>query len=194
MKRIPFLLLFLMGAALRAQVLTLTPVFPKETDTVTIVYNAKLGNAALVGVSQVYAHTGVITTLSTSGSDWKHVVGNWGTADARTKMTSLGNDKWQIRYHVKDFYAQAGAFATNETVLQLAFVFRNADGSKVGRSAAGTDIFTPIYSVGLAAKFTLPETKTSIIGGGSTQKIEVWASRVCATVLTINGEIGRAHV
>lgn len=191
MKRIPFLLLFLMGAALQAQVLTLTPVFPKETDTVTIVYNAKLGNAALVGVSQVYAHTGVITTLSTSGSDWKHVVGNWGTADARTKMTSLGNDKWQIRYHVKDFYAQAGAFATNETVLQLAFVFRNADGSKVGRSAAGTDIFTPIYSVGLAAKFTLPETKTSIIGAGSTQKIEVWASRVCATVLTINGDTVR---
>ena len=191
MKRIPFLLLFLMGAALQAQVLTLTPVFPKETDTVTIVYNAKLGNAALVGVSQVYAHTGVITTLSTSGSDWKHVVGNWGTADARTKMTSLGNDKWQIRYHVKDFYAQAGAFATNETVLQLAFVFRNADGSKVGRSAAGTDIFTPIYSVGLAAKFTLPETKTSIIGAGSTQKIEVWASRVCATALTINGDTVR---
>ena len=153
------LCLFLMGSTLHAQVLSLNPVFPKETDTVTIVYNAKLGNGALVGATQVYAHTGVITTLSTSGSNWRYVVGNWGTADARTKMTSLGNDKWQLRYHVKDFYSQAGTFATNETVLQLAFVFRNADGSTVGRSAAGTDIFTPIYSTGLAAKFTLPETK-----------------------------------
>ena len=45
--------------------------------------------------------------------------------------------------------------------------------------------------MGLAAKFTLPETKTSIIGAGSTQKIEVWASRVCATVLTINGDTVR---
>jgi uncharacterized membrane protein len=121
MKKIAVLLCwFLMGSALQAQVLSLSPVFPKETDTVTIVYNAKLGNGALIGATQVYAHTGVITTLSTGGSDWKHVVGNWGTADARTKMTSLGNDKWQIRYHVKDFYSQAGAFATNETVLQLA--------------------------------------------------------------------------
>ena len=189
MRKFTFLLcLFLMGSTLHAQVLSLSPVFPKETDTVTIVYNAKLGNGALVGATQVYAHTGVITTLSTSGSNWRYVVGNWGTADARTKMTSLGNDKWQIRYHVKDFYSQAGTFATNETVLQLAFVFRNADGSTVGRSAAGTDIFTPIYSTGLAAKFTLPETKTSIIGATSTQKIEVWSSRICANVLTLNGD------
>ena len=75
-----------------AQVLSVSPVFPKETDTVTIVYNAKLGNGALVGASQVYAHTGVITTASTSGSDWKHVVGTWGTADNRTKLTYMGND------------------------------------------------------------------------------------------------------
>ena len=144
MKRISLILVFSVMAfcVLKAQVLSVSPVFPKETDTVTIVYNAKLGNGALVGVSQVYAHTGVITTASTGGSDWKHVVGTWGTADNRTKMTYMGNDLWKIRYHVKDFYSQGGAFGASEVILQMAFVFRNADGSKVGRSANGTDIFT----------------------------------------------------
>lgn len=190
MKRIvPIFLLFLAVAVkLQGQVLTVSPVFPKETDTVTIVYNAKLGNGALVGASQVYAHTGVITTASTSGSDWKHVVGTWGTADNRTKMTYLGNDLWKIRFHVKDFYSQGGAFGASEVVLQMAFVFRNTDGSKVGRSAAGTDIFTPVYSTGLAAKFTLPETRDNIISGSSTQKIEVWSSRVCDIALLLNGD------
>jgi hypothetical protein len=70
----------------------------------------------------------------------------------------------------------------------MAFVFRNADGSKVGRSANGTDIFTPIYSTGLAAKFTLPESRDNIISGSSTQKIEVWSSRVCDIALLLNGD------
>ncbi|MFM2300032.1 MAG: hypothetical protein RIR98_1640, partial [Bacteroidota bacterium] len=122
MKRISlFLAVFCVAmTAIQAQVLSVSPVFPKETDTVTIVYNAKLGNGALVGASQVYAHTGVITTASTSGSDWKHVVGTWGTADNRTKMTYMGNDLWKIRYHVKDFYSQGGAFGASEVILQMA--------------------------------------------------------------------------
>ena len=190
MKRISLLLVLSVMALSRltAQVLSVSPVFPKEIDTVTIVYNAKLGNGALVGASQVYAHTGVITTASTSGSDWKHVVGTWGTADNRTKMTYMGNDLWKIRFHVKDFYSQGGAFGASEVILQMAFVFRNADGSKVGKSANGTDIFTPIYSTGLAAKFTLPETRDNMIASGSTQKIEVWSSRVCDIALLLNGD------
>ena len=190
MRKFSLLILFLVVAmgSVKAQVLSVTPVFPKENDTITIVYNAKLGNAALVGVSQVYAHTGVITNLSTSGSDWKHVVGTWGTADNRTKMTYMGTDLWKIKYHVKDFYSQGGAFSGSEVIYQLAFVFRNADGTKVGRSAAGTDIFTPIYSTGLAAKFTLPETRDNIISGSSTQKIEVWSSRICDIALILNGD------
>ncbi|NBX65168.1 MAG: hypothetical protein EBT66_09530 [Bacteroidetes bacterium] len=54
MKRISLILVFSVMAlsALKAQVLSVSPVFPKETDTVTIVYNAKLGNGALVGVSR----------------------------------------------------------------------------------------------------------------------------------------------
>ena len=44
-----------------SQVISVDPVFPKESDSVTIIYDASLGNAALKGGSQVYAHAGVIT-------------------------------------------------------------------------------------------------------------------------------------
>ncbi|MEQ9147087.1 MAG: DUF4961 domain-containing protein, partial [Cytophagales bacterium] len=108
-----------------AQVVTLDPTFPKQTDTVTITYDATLGNGALEGQSTVYAHMGVITSESNSPSDWKYVVGEWGTADSDVLMTSIGNDKFIKTYDIADFHN----IPAGEIVLQLAFVFRNADGS-----------------------------------------------------------------
>jgi len=67
-----FLLTFL-PILLHGQIITVTPAFPTVNDTVTVVFDATQGNAALVGATIVYAHTGVITNLSTSSSDWKHV-------------------------------------------------------------------------------------------------------------------------
>lgn len=55
------------------------PRFPKVTDNVTITFNATEGNGALTGISPVYAHAGVITSASTSPTDWKYVQGVWGT-------------------------------------------------------------------------------------------------------------------
>lgn len=164
---------------LHSQVISVEPVFPKETDTVTIIYDASLGNGALKGVTQVYAHAGVITNLSTSGADWKHVVGTWGTADAKVKMTGLGNNRWKMRYHMKNFYAQAGAFQAGETIQQMAFVFRNQDGSLVGRTSAGGDIFSPVYSASssLMLKITLPESKTTIGKNTDIFKVVAWTSK-----------------
>lgn len=175
---------------LQGQVLSVSPVFPKETDTITITYDAGLGNAALVGVSQVYAHAGVITNLSTSNSDWKHVVGTWGTADNRVKMTALGNNKWQMRYHVKNFYAQAGSFAGNEYIKQLAFVFRNADGSKVGRTSSGGDIFSPIYSNSseFLLKVVAPEQRSLLVQSSDVNRVEAWTSKYCKWLVTFDGD------
>lgn len=150
------------ASVIKAQVVSTEPVFPKETDTVTIIYDATKGNGALKGATQVYAHAGVITNLSTSGADWKYVIGNWGTADNRVKMTSLGNDKWQMRYHMKSFYQQAGTFKTGEFIKQMSFVFRDAAGNTVGRATNGGDIFVDVYSASssLLARIVSPETET----------------------------------
>lgn len=133
-------MLFLLPALLRAQVVTLSPVFPTQNDVVTVTFDATGGNAALAGQSVVYAHTGVITSLSSSATAWRYVQGNWGTDDARVKMTSIGNNKFQLTYHIASFYGVPSA----EKVLKLAFVFRNQDGSKVGRNADASDIFAEI--------------------------------------------------
>lgn len=125
----------------QAQLLEVMPVYPVTDDTVVIIYNAALGNGALAGYNgDVFAHTGVITTESNSPNDWKHVVDDWGTFDSTTLMESLGNDLYRISYHIKSFYS----INAGEQVLQLAFVFRNQNGSLVGRSADNSDIYYTI--------------------------------------------------
>ena len=134
-----------------AQVITVSPAFATRNDTVEIIFNALQGNAELVGENVVYAHTGVIKDGPTS-TNWQNVQGNWGTADNKVKMTNLGANLHRIRFHIPTFYG----LSANDTVHRLAFVFRNADGSKVGRNADGSDIFTPIYSSGFQVVITQP--------------------------------------
>ena len=60
----------------QGQLLTGSVVFPTDTDNLSITVDASKGNGGLNNYSSlndVYVHTGVITNLSTSGSDWKYV-------------------------------------------------------------------------------------------------------------------------
>lgn len=142
---------------------TITPTFATQNDTVIVTFDATQGNGALVGVSTVYAHTGVITNLSSSLADWRHVQGNWGTDDARLKMTSLGNNIHEIKYHINSFYS----VPAGETVTHLSFVFRDVTGNTVGRASDGSDIYVPIYSGTFAAAITSPTGGTGTIADAS---------------------------
>ena len=148
-----------------AQILSVTPAFPSQNDTVEIIYDATAGNAALTGVTPVYAHAGLITNLSTSPTDWRHVQGNWGTADPNVLMTPLGNNKHKITYHIPTYYG----FPAGTVVQKLAFVFRDASGSTVGRDATGADIYYDIYPANspLVAKFLAPNSTPLIASGDS---------------------------
>jgi hypothetical protein len=138
-----------------AQILDVSPAFPTVNDVVTITYDASEGNGALVGTSTVYAHLGVITSTSTSMTNWQYVQGNWGTADPSVLMTSLGNNLFQITFDMDVFYG----FPAGTTVNYMSMVFRNANGSVVGRSANGSDIYYPVYPTnsGFLAQFFNPE-------------------------------------
>ncbi|MBI4649633.1 MAG: DUF4968 domain-containing protein [Bacteroidia bacterium] len=117
------------------------PVFPGTDDDVTIIFDASKGNGALSGYSgNVYMHTGVITTESINGSDWKHIVGNWGVHDSNVLMENLGNNLYRKSYNIRTFYG----ILQEEQALQLAFVFRNTDGSIVGRATDGSDIYISV--------------------------------------------------
>src|SRR5258706_3693126 len=124
----------------QAQVVWTAPAFPTKSDDVTVYFDATKGNAALAGFQgDVYAHTGVITSASMSGSDWKHVIGNWGTADARVLMTRVSQNIYSLSYNITNFYG----IPAPEEVLKMAVVFRNVNGSIVGRDTDGSDIYTP---------------------------------------------------
>lgn len=164
---------------------TIDPVFATENDSVVITFDATQGNAALLNQTQVYAHTGVITSKSSSPTDWKYVQGNWGTAEAKVKMTNIGNNKHQISYRIRDFYA----VPSGETVSRLAFVFRDAAGTNVGRATDGSDIFVDLYTAGLAAKFTSPNQTPSITKQGNNVIVSILASEAANIKLFSNGTL-----
>lgn len=129
-----------------AQIVSWNPLFVTASDSITVLFDATQGNKALMDVAlPIYAHTGLITNKSANPSDWKHAVGNWGKNDSVGIMTSLGNNKYQIKINIPTYY---GALLSGEEILKLAFVFRNVDGSIVGKNEDGTDVFIPVFKPG----------------------------------------------
>ena len=169
-----------------AQVLSVTPAFPSQNDTVTIIYDATQGNAALTGVIPVYAHAGLITNQSTSATDWKHVQGNWGTADANVLMTPLGNNLHKISYHMPTFYG----FGSGVAIQKMAFVFRNANGTTVGRATSGSDIYYDVYpaNAGLIAQFMSPES-TQLIAINDSLEFVIASTAKCDMKVYDNGNL-----
>lgn len=164
---------------------TCSPAFPTELDNVTITYNSAEGNAALATTSPVYAHLGVITDKSTSPSDWKYVKTNWPVNDANASMQNAGMGLWTKAFNIKSFFnVPAG-----EKILRLAFVFRNADGSVVGRASDGSDIFYDVYPVGgpLQTRFLKPTEKSLLVNSGANIVVQAVTSKTSSMRLLDNG-------
>lgn len=164
MKNVFLIILFLTASLfhVQAQLLTVTPAFPTDEDQVTVVFNAQLGSGGLAGTSDdVYAHTGVITDASTSPSDWKYVKAGWSTNIPECKLSPVGEDLWQliITPSIREYYG----VPDGETILQLAFVFRNTDGSATGKNEDGSDIFYDVSVGGLNVLITLPAERPSVV-------------------------------
>jgi 1,4-alpha-glucan branching enzyme len=151
------LLLFLSCFSLFSQVVTTNPVLPTDNKQVVITFDASQGNLGLLNsIGDIYAHTGVITDKSTSSSDWKYVKAGWTTNIAAAKLTSIGSNKYQLTIgpSIREYYG----VPADEKILKLAFVFRNADGSKKGLESSGGDIFANVYENKLTVLFTNPST------------------------------------
>ena len=187
MKKIRLLgfLLLCVHLRLAAQV-TCDPVFPAVTDLVTVYFNAAQGNMALAGFSgTVYMHTGVITNQSVSPTDWKHVTTTWGVADPVGVMTLVSPNLYKKTFTINTFYGITGG----ETVLKMAFVFRNQDGSKVGRAADGSDIYYDVSPANSPLLTTLvqPTAGLLLVNIGSQIVVKGAASKTAALTLLDNG-------
>ncbi|MDG1781919.1 MAG: alpha-amylase family glycosyl hydrolase [Flavobacteriales bacterium] len=155
-------LLALFSARSVAQIIYTDPTFPTQDDVVTLFYDASEGNGDVAGVIPLYIHTGVITTNSVDQSDWQHVVGNWGTNDAEVIMTAEGGNIYSFDFGgltLAEFYN----LDMGEDILDLAMVFRNANGSLVGRESDGGDIYFPITDGSFTASIASPTTNSVAI-------------------------------
>ena len=104
----------------------------------------------------MYVHTGVITNLSSNSSDWKYVkFANFNAPDPSVKLTRSATNPnlytINITPSVRAWYNVPAA----EQILKLAMVFRNADGSIVGRGPGG-DIFVDVAQNDFDLRFTQP--------------------------------------
>lgn len=154
---IPFLFGF--GHQVFSQVVSISPRFPKTTDSLTIIFDATKGNAGLKDCTAIYIHSGVVTGGPTS-TGWSNVPMQWGSADVKWRMTNLGNNKFQIRYRPTTFYN----ILPTLTVYRLGFVFRNRTGSITGKTETGGDIFMPMYQAGQqAVSFLEPNSKNLLV-------------------------------
>ncbi|MDW8393773.1 MAG: glycoside hydrolase family 31 protein [Chitinophagales bacterium] len=164
------------------QILQVTPSFPTTDDSVTIIFNAQLGDGGLAGYTgNVYAHTGVITDASQHPSDWKHVVAPWGSTDPKVLMESLGGDLYRIRFHIRSYYG----IAPEEKVCSLAFVFRNASGNLSGREADGSDIFYPVnrLPLGNLLSYTFNSGELIVTAQNGTMRVRLHDTHVACVQL-----------
>jgi len=142
LKFVFFVLFLLWIFPLAAQVVELVPANPSPADSVTVLFHADRGNQVLKDYQgDIYLHTGVITNKSIGTFDWKHVVGNWGKADAQVRMTKVNKNLFAFHYIIGRFYS----LKPDEKVQQLTFVFRNDKGTLVGKTKKNKDILVPVF-------------------------------------------------
>ncbi len=152
-------LLFWIGAGW-AQVVTTEPSYATEKDSITVYFHADRGDQGLMNYSgtDVYAHTGVITNLSTGPSDWKYVKTDWNENTDANHMTKVGDNLWKLTIGYPHQYY---GVPSSEKILKLAFVFRNSDGSVTGRDVGGADIFYELYEPGINVVVVRPTVTTT---------------------------------
>lgn len=168
----------LLCSSLSAQLLTAEPVFPTADDAVTIFFDASQGTGGLENCNcDVYLHTGVITENSTSSSDWKYVVTTWGQANAAWKMTPVSGRpnvySYRITPSIREYYGVPAGVA----IERLAFVFRNATGSREGKASGGADIFYDLSSEALLLNLLSPLQAVTFVNVGENIVVEAQSNR-----------------
>lgn len=182
-------------SATTGSLLSFSPDFPTGKEALTIIFDASQGDGGLKNhTGDVYVFTGVITDKSSQASDWKYGKWDWSsTPPGDAKMKALGGGKYSLEIQdLNTFYK----IPVGETVSKVALLFRNADGTKVGRNYDGSDIFLPLYAPDqLHVRIVSPKLEPTFIPSLATyskvlgEEIEVKAisSKAANLNLSLNG-------
>jgi len=158
------------------------PNFATEIDSITVYFDATQGDQGLMDYTDdVWAHTGVITSNSTHSTDWRYVKTNWGENTSETQLIPLGNNLWKFNIGFPHEYY---GVPNNEQILQLAFVFRNHNGSESGRDVGGSDIFLDLYDAGITTIIVHPSINNIF---GDTRRTPVFCKPIDTLDVMITG-------
>ncbi|MFH1121733.1 MAG: alpha-amylase family glycosyl hydrolase [Bacteroidota bacterium] len=168
------------------------PGFPVHNQPVTVYFNSTAGNEALLNYTgDVYAHTGVITNLSSGPADWKYIKTAWGQNTPETLLTRISANLYSLTLSNPRSYYNV---PVGETIEQLVFVFRSAEIQPGGsflehRNADGSDLYTQIYEPELNVKFINPITSQAILDQNAEMPVCVEAVLNTTLSLYINDDL-----
>lgn len=181
-----------------AQLLSWSPNFLQEGSvTIEITNDATKGNQGLkdyANTTDVYVHIGVITSKSTSASDWKYSKFTWATtpSNAQCVLTSTNKWKYTISGGLRSYF---GITDATEKILKIAILFRNGNGSSVQRNTDASDMYIPVYDNGMYARLDIPlrtplfnlGTETISKAVGDAVSISASASQASTLNISFNG-------
>ena len=183
-----------------AQIIWTEPAFPTQDDVVTLYYDISQGNAALLNEEPpcppcpfVFAHTGVITSESDSPSDWQFVHNPWPSGN-NLSQANAGNVLVPLSGTVHSFDFEGMTLAEyygvpdGVVIEELAFVFRNATGTVVGKTSDESDIFYSVSDGSFDVVFTNPIGTSTLGAIGDTVTVVAQASQLSNLVLTVNDQ------
>ena len=143
MKKI-YLLFLLISSLNFAQVVTTSPTIPIITSEITVILDVT-GTPLESYTGIIYAHTGV----TVNAAQWQNVIGTWGNNTAQPALTNTSGNIYEFTI-TPDIYTYYGV-NTADTVTELSFVFRSADGG-----TQTSDIFIDVFEAGLNIVITNP--------------------------------------
>lgn len=167
-----------------AQVTTL-PAFIKEgyKGEIIVTFDPSQGNGGMVGATDCYAHTGLITEKSQNDGDWKYAPSKWLDKSEKYHMTKRG-DLWELVIpNINSYYG----CPENEKILRLAFVFNDGKANgKEGKAADNKDIFVDLVETDVfSVKFDNP-TANMLMEKGSSCNFKISSSETADLSLIIN--------
>ncbi len=168
------------------------PSMPVDDQPLTIYFDATKGNQALKNFTgDVYAHTAVLTNLSSSPSDWRYVKTNWGQNTPATKLTRIDANHYNLAISSARTYYSV---PLSETIQKMVFVFRSSDTVAGGaylehRNSDGSDISLNVFAPSVHVKLKNPTSKQTILDLNAQLPVCVDATNNTGLSLYINNNL-----
>ena len=163
---------------------TTEPPVPFAAQPVRIIYDATKGTSGLKDCNcDVYIHLGAVTE-SPASTTWSLVPFQWGTANPAAKMTKV-----EGQANLYTFELTPNSFFSNPNglpIYRLGIVFRNADGSKEGKTTSNSDFFINLAQ-GFQILFTQPQTNQLSLQTGESFEFKAEASETADLSLELDG-------